>query len=1320
VQACEALHRNAHAKCRLFAESVCFYAGEENEARQLDAHFGHVRRAFRDFARSKLLVDLVQLSFYFGIAPIATIIAAFIVRKPGKEAWTEGSETTFYVLNLEFVRIIRCCMEISKNVVDLAKAKAMLQRIIHLLEVMDAFVSFDIQNGDHNLGHKLPHSTDSAVTTRERLCCVTYYRVRQLESSEVVPVHASRGIVFEHVDVYTPDGFRLLLRDVSLKLNPRESCLIMGPSGIGKSSLLRVLGQLWPLFRSPGEAGQRARFSRPGPMNVFFLAQRPYLFEGTLREQLAYPLWDASLLVDLSNRRMERLFREANLSDVWEARKDELDTTGISWCDVLSLGEQQRLQFCRLFWHAEWHQRHGDTSEGFFAVLDESSASMDTTSEMLVYQACCNRNIGFLSVAHRPTVIQFHSKVLHFEFDDDHKLQYRVRDAKEMARESASLITNEGNNNAELRARNPRRSISYHNLAGIGRAPSKVNVNRSGSVSAHLSSATRSASVMSLSSVITASGSCRSAASLTDAALTPPPDGILEHEQEWEEDQVKVISPTDEESAELMSDESPQNNALVLSPYSEKPEDETKLGTLGCLWRIFLLCHKKWLSLFVIVLLNLFAAMMMAFWAEVFVNLKSIMCPKEEAKFRVLGRDTGITVTYERLLPLVLAWGPVQGVVKAVANYLTVLLMVDWREQLHKRLQAMYLSKDGRLYYTLNNLDMRVDSADQRITNDVDLLMQFLFEFFMGGVMKPDSGVLFKGSLFLVSCCIMWMGVESTLPGQGGLAPGLAVTLFTATFLWIERLGQRCGEVQAELQASEGAFRAAHARCQTFAEGISFYGGEETEKVMLDGHFGPVMDNFHAFARCKFPMEVLQLLFYQGQFTIAMLLGGAVAFRDSDLDERKKLFDLTNSAMVSCLMALNKITCQAIDYAKASALSARVSKLYEVMEAFLLYEFSVRGLVRAETAKGHEEIRRLEEVDPLINMKTIAGCCPYSVAKLPCGMLVPAEASDSVVFEHIDVYTPDGLRLLMEDVNLRLDKGDRCMIMGPSGIGKSSLLRVLGQLWPLFRSPGAAGRRARFGRPGPQNVFFLAQRPYLFEGTLREQVAYPTWCTSLIEELSDEHMERLFKEANLVDVWRAHRHELDTVGIAWADLLSLGEQQRLQFCRLFWHHDWVQKHRGRTQAFFAVLDESSASMDTASEMCVYQACVKRRVGILSVAHRPTVIQFHTKVLHFEFDENHRLLHRVRPAKSMARETAQLLTKHIQEHPQELTEERPSPDASPGFTDPRGLHIEIHMSPPSKRPGGSPGAALERSAGQWSLPAVEREEQVVEALAFGPL
>lgn len=73
----------------------------------------------------------------------------------------------------------------------------------------------------------------------------------------------------------------LLVRDLTLHLRPGQSMLITGSSSAGKTSLLRVLRGLWRL----SSGSLKTRYA-PGPSGVLFLPQKPYLTDGTLREQV--------------------------------------------------------------------------------------------------------------------------------------------------------------------------------------------------------------------------------------------------------------------------------------------------------------------------------------------------------------------------------------------------------------------------------------------------------------------------------------------------------------------------------------------------------------------------------------------------------------------------------------------------------------------------------------------------------------------------------------------------------------------------------------------------------------------------------------------------------------------------------------------------------------------------------------------------------------------------------------------------------------------------------------------------------------------------
>merc|ERR1719203_823784 len=85
-------------------------------------------------------------------------------------------------------------------------------------------------------------------------------------------------------------------------------------------------------------------------------------------------------------------------------------------------------------------------------------------------------------------------------------------------------------------------------------------------------------------------------------------------------------------------------------------------------------------------------------------------------------------------------------------------------------------------------------------------------------------------------------------------------------------------------------------------------------------------------------------------------------------------------------------------------------------------------------------------------------------------------------FEHVSVFKPDGT-LLVKDLNFAVERGQRVLVTGPNGCGKSSLFRVIRKLWPLAEGT--------ITMPAPEEVHFLAQVNFVPKGTLRDLVTYP-------------------------------------------------------------------------------------------------------------------------------------------------------------------------------------------------------------------------------------
>jgi len=218
--------------------------------------------------------------------------------------------------------------------------------------------------------------------------------MERMESSEslrgIKRIHSSeKAIIANSLNVSLPNG-KVLVRDLDLNIAPGAHLLITGPSGCGKSTLIRSLAGIWPYCHGTE--------SLPGSSSIMFLPQKPYLPLGTLRNALCYPHSNGYRTEEL-----EKVLEKCGLGHLGAfLEKDE------NWSQVLSPGEQQRLAFARVL-----------LIRPDFIFLDEATASIDETSEAVLYELLKSNlpQSAVTSVGHRGTLRAWHSERLTFEGD---------------------------------------------------------------------------------------------------------------------------------------------------------------------------------------------------------------------------------------------------------------------------------------------------------------------------------------------------------------------------------------------------------------------------------------------------------------------------------------------------------------------------------------------------------------------------------------------------------------------------------------------------------------------------------------------------------------------------------------------------------------------------------------------------------------------------------------------------------------------------------------------------------------------------------------
>ncbi|GMH93585.1 hypothetical protein TrST_g2468 [Triparma strigata] len=245
---------------------------------------------------------------------------------------------------------------------------------------------------------------------------MAYEKYSRVEDSITIKDVDDETLIYaDKLTLSTPDGSRMLIRDLSFELEPFKNLLIVGSSGSGKSSFLRAIAGLWT--RGDGVIG------RPRKEEVLFLPQKPYCPLGDLRVQMVY---GGKGEVGVDDEELLRILERVDLPNLAE-RVGGLDAV-VDWSNVLSLGEQQRLAFSRIL-----------VNRPRLAILDEATSALDLETEEKLYRLIEGVDgLNCVSVGHRPSLAIYHDVKLRLKGDDGYEYnEITKKEKKNVAKQGA-------------------------------------------------------------------------------------------------------------------------------------------------------------------------------------------------------------------------------------------------------------------------------------------------------------------------------------------------------------------------------------------------------------------------------------------------------------------------------------------------------------------------------------------------------------------------------------------------------------------------------------------------------------------------------------------------------------------------------------------------------------------------------------------------------------------------------------------------------------------------------------------------------------------
>ncbi|CAG8440215.1 6042_t:CDS:10 [Scutellospora calospora] len=439
-------------------------------------------------------------------------------------------------------------------------------------------------------------------------------------------------------------------------------------------------------------------------------------------------------------------------------------------------------------------------------------------------------------------------------------------------------------------------------------------------------------------------------------------------------------------------------------------------------------------------------------------------------------------------------------------------LSLAFRVRLTKYANKKYL-KDI-VFYKISNIDNRIQNADQLLTQFAENLSHLYSD-----LAKP-----------IVDMVLFAYKLGEAI---GKEAPIYMIAYFLASGVLLRAISPPFGKYTAIEQKLEGDFRFTHSRIINYSEEIAFYGGGEREQIVVNGSFDKIVKHIKKTYRLRFMNGIIDsvLVKYCATMTAYYLLARpvfdpryATEFMGKlDADPTKIMEDYSRNSgyLVNLSQAVGRLILAGRDLTRFSGYTARVAEFLEVLDDVNNGRYE-RTVVNKDTNEANiSKVVKQSDLD---------------------GEIVARDGV--IIFEKVPLVTPSQ-DVLVHELSFKVETGMNCLIFGPNGCGKSSLFRILGELWPLFAS----------------KLFYIPQKPYLALGTFRDQIIYPdTKNVARSKGFEDSKLMELLDVVQLSNLiareggWDAVRD--------WAEVLS-----GVAMARLFYH-----------KPQFAILDECTSAV----------------------------------------------------------------------------------------------------------------------------------------------